>query len=507
MKAVTKKIPPTMIYILIVFCFLIVNLFGCNESAGSNSPDSGGQGSDVDSDTDSDTDAYCSETHPDWTIGMLMCDEDAFAGYTLFAPSTSKTTYLVDMWGRLVHSWESDYLPGLAVYLNEDGNLLRTAAVGNEVFKGGGAGGLVQEIDWDGNVVWEFEYSSEKYLSHHDVEKLPNGDLLMIAWELRTSGEIAAAGRDPDLQPGDLWVDTVIEVRPEGSKGGSVVWKWDLWDHLIQDFDPEKDNYGTVEDHPELVDFNFTGTNEIMRDWTHTNAVDYNESLDQIALSVHNMSEIWIIDHSAAIEEAASHAGGLSGKGGDILYRWGNPQVYRAGTADDQKLFSQHDVKWIDQGYPGEGNLLVFNNGLHRPEGMYSSVDEITPPVGEIGDYTLAGEAWGPLEQEWVYTAEPPEGMYAYMTSGAQRLPNGNTLITLGPGGHFYEVTSSKKIVWEYVCPVGPSGTFQQGIPVAQLDKGSLNNGVFRATRYAPGYPGLQGKDLTPQGYLEQPAE
>ncbi|MGC8644373.1 MAG: hypothetical protein ACP5XB_31305, partial [Isosphaeraceae bacterium] len=59
--------------------------------------------------------------------------------------------------------------------------------------------------------------------------------------------------------------------------------------------------------------------------------------LDQILLSVHSFSEIWIIDHGTTTAEAATHKGGRSGKGGDLLYRWGNPQAYRAGTAADQQ--------------------------------------------------------------------------------------------------------------------------------------------------------------------------
>jgi hypothetical protein len=489
------------------FCVLAAYA-GCDSrSSDSSSDDSDdNSGTDTDTDVDSDSGGLCSEVHQDWTVGLLMCKEESFVGYTLFAPNCSNTTYLIDIRGRLVHSWGSVYMPGLAVYLLENGNLLRTGKVHNGDFEGGGAGGWLQEIDWEGNVVWEFGYSSDEHSSHHDVEQLPSGNVLMIAWESKTSEEIAQAGHDPELKLEVSWMDSIIEVEKQGAKGGSIVWKWRVWDHLIQDFDDEKDNFGVVEDHPELVDFNYMGTDRTFPDWVHINSVSYNERFDQIVLSAHNMGELWVIDHSTTTLEAASHSGGKYGMGGDILYRWGNPKVYRAGTSEDQELFGQHDVNWIEEGRPGEGNMLAFNNGLERPDGEYSSVDEIVPQVDGDGNYPLNSGTYGPEEQTWTYVDEDPASMYAGTTSGAERLPNGNTLITIGPGGHLYEVTPSKEIVWQYVSPIAPIGPVPQGIPVPDLDKGSLGNGFFKATRYAPDFPGLQGKDLTPKGYLERPS-
>jgi hypothetical protein len=408
---------------------------------------------------------------------------NASEGYNLFAPLGSKVTYLMGNDGKTVYTWESDYRPGNSVYLLENRNLLRTGNFGSD-FNVGGAGGVVQEIAPDGTVVWEFQYSTDQYRLHHDIEPLPNGNVLMIAWERKTEAEAIAAGRAPSLlTDGELWPDHIIEVNPTS---GAIVWEWHVWDHLIQDYDPTKDNYGVVADHPELVDLNFTGSG--IRpgnpDWNHINSIDYNKELDQILVSVRNFSEIWVIDHSTTTAEAAGHSEGNSGKGGDILYCWGNPQAYGAGDASDQKFFVQHDAQWIEAGYPGEGNILVFNNGGGRPDGNYSSVDEIAPPVDSAGNYTLIpGSAYGPEEQTWVYTADNPTDFYADRISGAQRLPNGNTLICSGTDGYFFEVTADKQIVWEY-----------------QYDAGH----VFRVTRYAPDHPGLPDMGLAQAspGYL-----
>ncbi len=256
-------------------------------------------------------------------------------------------------------------------------------------------------------------------------------------------------------------------------------------------------NYGIVGDHPELVDLNFVlNPNIANADWNHTNSVNYNEEFDQIILSVHNFDEIWIIDHSTAMEEAASHEGGTSGKGGDLLYRWGNPETYDAGATSERKLFGQHDAQWIESGYPGEGKIIIFNNGLGR---NYSTIDEILPPVDSSGNYFLSsGFAYEPEEQLWIYEAENRSDFYSQNISGVQRLPNGNTLICSGSNGTFFEIDQNKVIVWHYINPVTMQGVLTQG----DSPEGEKND-VFKIRRYGYDYPGLLNRDLTPRGTIE----
>jgi hypothetical protein len=410
-------------------------------------------------------------------IGECWSDEESFKGYTLFSPAISAKTFLINNSGEVVHTWDSKYKPALSVYLLENGCILRTAlSKFNTVFWGGGIGGGVEIFDWNGTKVWEFDYSNNKHCLHHDIEMLPNGNILMIAWEYKSDSEAIEAGRNPQfLQMGELWPNHIIEVEPTGSSGGNIVWEWHVWDHLIQDFDQTKENYGVVEDHPELIDINFGG--KILADWLHVNSIDYNEEFDQIILSSLHFNEIWVIDHSTTSEEAAGHTGGNSGKGGDILYRWGNPQAYRAGSESDQKLFRQHDAQWIEPGLPGEGNILIFNNGGNRPGVDYSSVDEIIPPIDSNGNYFYEpGHSYGPEQPIWSYVAENPTDFYSINLAGAQRLPNGNTLICEGSNGFFFEVTSGKEIVWEYLNQV----------------PNLIDNHVFKIRRYSPDYPGLR---------------
>jgi hypothetical protein len=391
-------------------------------------------------------------------------------------------------------------------------------AGGERAFGGGpGSAGRLQEFTWDGDLVWDFQFHNDKQYPHHDAAKMPNGNVLMIVWDKKTRDEAIAAGRKPELVSGYLLPDSIVEVKPTGKTTGEVVWEWHLWDHLVQGHDSSKANFGDVAAHPELVDINFAESSmgpgpgpggpgpgpqpaakvaappkdatkdaikkaeaeklktlgyvgsprqraqRVNPDWTHVNSVNYNAEHDQIVISVHEFSEIWIIDHSTTRAQAAGHTGGRAGKGGDLLYRWGNPRVYRAGTKADQTLFAQHNAQWIPKGLPGAGHLLVFNNGGHRPDGDYSSVDELVLPVDAQGRYQLEpGKAYGPKAPVWSYAAPKKSDFYAFFISGAHRLPNGNTFVCSGPNGTLFEVTPDRQVLWKYVNPVkggfGPPG-------------------------------------------------
>jgi hypothetical protein len=411
-----------------------------------------------------------------------------FPGYTLVAPLLSTKTYLIDMQGRAVRTWESQYTAGQAALMLENGHLLRAGQLAPEerLFGGPQAGGRVQEFTWDGELVWDFKFHNEKQIPHHDLVRLPSGNVLFIVWEVKTAQETIAAGRRRESVDGPWLVDSIVEIKPTGKTTGEIVWEWHVWDHLSQDHDPSKQNYGDVPTHPELIDVNFgqtllaevtrtgksredearrknhlktlnsigylggpgaLGNPAIMADWTHVNAVAYNPDLDQVLLTVRAFSEFWIIDHSTTSAEARGHAGGRSGMGGDLIYRWGNPQAYRAGKKLDQRLFSPHDAHWIPPGIPGGGHVLVFNNGLRRPGGDYSSVDEIVLPLETGGRYSRKpGLAYGPGKPVWVYNAPR---FFVGLMSSAQRLPNGNTLICDGVGGKMFEVAADRTVVWQ----------------------------------------------------------
>jgi uncharacterized repeat protein (TIGR01451 family) len=439
------------------------------------------------------------------TVGLFFNSESSFPGYTLFSPMLYTTTYLVDNQGYQVHSWESETTPAASVYLLENGNLMRPGNNRDAYFNAGGAGGRIQEFSWDGTLVWDYIYSTPLYRQHHDIAVLPNGNVLILAWELKTYTETVEMGRDPDLLiEGELWPEHIVEVQKTGFNSGDIIWEWHVWDHLIQDiYSDTIETYGIVADHPELVDLNFIGDGRGPADWIHANAIAYNPDFDQIMLSSRVFSEIWVIDHSTTVTEAASDSGGNSGMGGDLLYRWGNPRTYRQGTENDQLLFSQHDAHWIETGLPGAGNILIFNNGSGRPDVEYSSIVEITPPVDSQGVYSYTpGTAYGPMTPLWEYSADPPDEFFASFISSAQRLPNGNTLVCDGPIGRFFELDPEENLVWDYVSPITNTGPIDQGAVVPPFFQG-YQNVVFRAKRYALDYSGFNGRDLTPMGTIE----
>jgi len=446
------------------------------------------------------------------TMGVFINDTSkVYKGYLLFAPKQNTMTYLINNEGRKIHQWtKSKYPPGQSVYLLDNGHLLRTCMTPGNLGTGGGEGGRIEEYDWNDSIVWSMDYSTTTYMQHHDIKRLPNGNIIMLVVEKKTLADVVNAGFDtskiqePDFRQKKIMLpDAVIEILPTYPTGGIVVWEWHVWDHLIQNHDASKSNYGVPNTHPELIDAAGDHRN-LPIFWNHMNSIDYNPALNEIALSVRGNSEVWIIDHSTTTLQSAGHSGGKRGKGGDLLYRWGNPLTYGAGTVSNQVYVEQHDVEWVKPDCPGAGNLTCFNNGVNR---KFSSVDEITPPVDTGGNYSIVtGSAFGPKNLTWTYQTTPPSSLYALDISGAQRLPNGNTIICSGPTGTFYEVTYAGAVAWKYINPVTNTGPLTQSDSIPHNYPGHPDetmNSVFRVYKYPYAYSAFNGKVLTPGDFIE----
>ena len=442
------------------------------------------------------------------TVGVMVNADGAYDGYTLFVTLGDTVVYLMDNDGRIIHTWHIEETAGvLEAHLVENGNLVVVAGARDAVDASlmpfpNPATGSIREYTWDGELVWEHQFTGAETHQHHAIDIMPNGNIFVIAWDYHSLDEALAMGLDPQIADVEfkdhpyLLPDIIIKIDPATDE---FVWQWDAWDHLVQDFDPALPNYGAVAEHPQRIDINYQshflkGTSSRNAkgsgDWMHSNSVNYNPELDQIALSVRSFDEFWIIDHSLSAAEAA-------GSAGDLLYRWGNPFAYmRGGGAirlEDRQLFGQHDVHWIAAGLPGAGNILLFNNrNLTSAGEEYSSILELKLPLRSDGSYDWGQEA----EIVWSYAAD---GFLSGFGSGVQRLPNGNTLINEGVHGRLIEVRPDGEVVWEFVNPKTSDGLISQGdLPNPDGTGATRNrNHLFRVRKYSPDYPGFEGKDMT----------
>jgi hypothetical protein len=434
------------------------------------------------------------------TLGLIDFIEGNQQGYVLFSPMSDSTTYLIDKCGEKVHEWHTHNRPGLGAQLGVDGFLYRSCNIGNTVFQRGGRSGRIEKLDWESNLVWSYDILDTLQCSHHDFHLMPNGNILLIVWDRILKTEAESWGKNPqDMGTNDLWGERIIEIEPVGSNQANIVWEWSVWDHLIQDFDSTKPNFGSISANPHRVNINFFPGGNLSNDWLHFNSITYNEQLNQILISVHTLSELWIIDHSTTTEEAATSAGGLSGKGGDLLFRWGNPEAYGLGTANNQRLYSQHHASWIPLGMPHENQIIVFNNGLNSPQGNFSSVLIFEPPRnGNLYDF-LPGGTFGPENTTWSY--EPNTSLfYGGNLGGVFPLSNGNYFATIGPSSNFFEITGTGEVVWRYKSPISGNGVLSQGSNL-------ITAPVFRAEFIPMNFAGIAGQNLQAYGAVELNAQ
>lgn len=373
---------------------------------------------------------------PEGIVEIFSADK-IDSNYILVNEAAANRVFLIDKEARLLHEWPLTNNIGNDVSLLPNGMLLASLESDSPQIQLGGKGGRLQFIAPDGTVDWDFIYSTSEAETHHDAELLPNGNIIAMVWQRKSVEVGAQAGF---MLEDDVFPESIIEIDPTTNE---IVWEWHSWDHLIQDHDVSKDNYGVVADHPERIDINYVpksgNTAEIKGDIMHANGIAYDKVNDVILLSANFYSEVWVIDHSTNTQEAASNSGGAYGKGGDLIYRFGNPMAY-GNTAGERMFYNNHFPNILK----GEnlGKLLIFSNGNGLGQ---STVFELELPSA----YDLQANTNNELNITWSFT--DPD-LYSGKVSGAVPLPNGNILITEGDFG-FWEVTREKEVVWKFKAP------------------------------------------------------
>ena len=331
-------------------------------------------------------------------------------GYTLFTPMNGNgEVYLIDMNGQVVHQWQMPNPPGLYGRLLDNGNLFYSGKVLEDLDRfpswGRWKGGIVSETDPHGQVMWEVRHPDH----HHDARKLSNGNVLLLCLtelpqEMVPMIQGGILGTEVD---GCIFADYVLEM----TTNGKVLWEWKSWEHL----DPAKE---------------FITPQDSRAEWTHGNTVAEMPN-GNILVSFRNISTVAVVNRRT----------------GALDWKLGPPHINQ-----------QHDPQPL-----ASGNILIFDNGTHRPDHPvpHSRVIEVNPTNNEI--------VWNYQEQNLYYFFSP-------YISGAQRLPNGNTLICEGNFGRLFEVTSEGQLAWEYVNP--------HFIVPPDSPNSAPSNSVFRAFRY-----------------------
>jgi hypothetical protein len=293
--------------------------------------------------------------------GITAMDaQRATRGYLLFTPAFSPgTVFLLDWEGNEVHRWDVPYRPGLSAYLLPNGNLFYQGKLPPEDVPGIGlwsafSGGVMAELDWEGNIVWEYRDP----IQHNDARRTESGGAIYLGLgqvppELAARVKGGLAGTEHD----GMWADTVIEVDRDGQR----VWEWRAWEQL----DPETD----------AITFN-----EPRGEWTHGNAVVPIDG-DCVLVSLRSISTVGLVDRTT----------------GDFRWKVGY-----------DVLSQQHDPTLL-----ANGNLLVFDNGTHpkdRPYRTLSRVIELNPVTKEI--------AWEYRDAPWQNFFSPLMGTARRLPDG-----------------------------------------------------------------------------------------
>ncbi len=394
--------------------------------------------------------------------GIQLNTKDALSGYVLLENAIG--TYLIDNCGYIINQWN----------VSNTDNHVKLLADGSIIYMKDNA---VWHRDWDDDIISITNYDIRNIILDYEVIILPNGNYLCLGREVLERSEFVDLGYDV-TQGFPRWMDVVVEIDPNLN---SIVWMWNIKDHIIQERDSILTNYASVKANPHKLDMDAIQT----FDWTSSetfmiNGMDYNPDLDLIALSVRKMGEVILIDHSTSMEESRSGSGGNYNKGGDILFRWGNPENYGRGNVRSRYLYFQHNPNWIKHG-EHKGKIMIFNNKLNSGDWPpYSSVEIIDPMIDSQNQFVLSSDSMFMTTEEPIRINRITQGVdfSSDYTSGAKVMPNGNIYVTVGQTNRLFEITTDGEMVWDY------------GIENSYY--------IFRSEKYPEGYLTIPSAQLEP---------
>lgn len=389
----------------------------------------------------------------------------AWNGFTVLSPLGGNAAVVIDMNGNVVKRWEGlnssaggpvRVLPGGVVIGAEGANagkqeslaLVARGFDGKELWRlnrneqitgrGGTTWALRQHHDWQ---------RSDFPAGYYSPNATPAAGLAAAKTLVLTHTNHARPAVAGDMLLED---DRIIEL----DSSGTIVWEWVAGDHI--------DEFHFDQDARQAIRAGGAGGRGAF-DWFHTNSATYvgpNRWFEQ--------GDRRFAPENVIISSRSASIVAIVARDGKVVWQLGPDYSATPEMREIRQVIGQHHAHLIPPGLPGAGNLLVFDNGgaagYGRPNAIALNGQNIyarpTSRVLEIDPVTL--------KLVWSYTAST---FFATNISGAQRLANGNTLITEGPGGRLFEVTQDGDIVWEYIYPVFGGGK----------NKGA--NSVYRAYR------------------------
>jgi hypothetical protein len=351
-------------------------------------------------------------------------------GYTVLSPLATPAVIVIDMNGNVVKRWDD--------YNNSAGGPARVLPGGGVIAASGARPPYQESLElvqrsFDGTVWsarqhhdWQREDFPAGYYSPETAPATTGSNTLILTH----TNHVVPAVADVTLED-----DRLIEVAPDGR----VVWEWTAGEHI--------DELGFAPDARAAIKAaSDTNAARGSYDWLHVNSATYvgpNRWYDA--------GDERFAPNNVIISSRQASLLAIVARDGRIVWQLGPDFSASEQLRKIRQIIGQHHAHLIPKGLPGAGNLLVFDNG---GSSGYGFAGPIAPDgVGAFARATSRVLEINPvtLELAWSYAAPR---FFSTNISGAQRLRNGNTLITEGAGGRVFEVTNDGAIVWEYMNPL-----------------------------------------------------